>query len=153
MTWAALSLADVVISTGGIGPTADDLTTETVAEGVRELDSDDAVWILEDLPKEEQAEILDQLPLSALVREALEGGTSRPARIVDTVRHQNRGELSSLAGTGFSAQAVFVGPSMSKPAMPIKCAGRLVASRLAPSPTIWGLLISTPNRFARAESP
>jgi nicotinamide-nucleotide amidase len=34
MTWAwreALELADVVISTGGLGPTADDLTTETVA--------------------------------------------------------------------------------------------------------------------------
>jgi nicotinamide-nucleotide amidase len=35
LAWAwrkALSLADVVISTGGIGPTVDDLTTETVAE-------------------------------------------------------------------------------------------------------------------------
>src|SRR2546423_11437189 len=40
----------------------DELATETVAEGVRELDSDDAVYILEDLPKDEQAEILDQLP-------------------------------------------------------------------------------------------
>src|SRR5260370_37406981 len=32
--WAwrtAISLSDVVISTGGIGPTADDLTTETIA--------------------------------------------------------------------------------------------------------------------------
>jgi len=54
-------------------------------------------------------EILEQLPLSALVREALvEGGTSRPARIVDTVRHQNRGDLVSLAAAGFSAQAVFM---------------------------------------------
>jgi EAL and modified HD-GYP domain-containing signal transduction protein len=54
-------------------------------------------------------EILDQLPLSALVREALlDGGTSRPARIVETVRHQNRGELGALAGAGFSAQAVFM---------------------------------------------
>jgi magnesium transporter len=42
----------------------DELPTETVAEGVRELDSDDAVYILEDLPKDEQAEILDQLPQS-----------------------------------------------------------------------------------------
>jgi len=33
-----------------------------VAEGVRELDSDDAVAILADLPKEEQTEILEQLP-------------------------------------------------------------------------------------------
>jgi EAL and modified HD-GYP domain-containing signal transduction protein len=54
------------------------------------------------------AEIIAQLPLSALVREALEGGASRPARIVDTARHQNRGDLSSLAGTGFTAQAVFM---------------------------------------------
>lgn len=53
-------------------------------------------------------EIIDQLPLSTLVREALQGGASRPARIVDTVRHQNRGDLTSLAGTGFTAQAVFV---------------------------------------------
>jgi EAL and modified HD-GYP domain-containing signal transduction protein len=54
-------------------------------------------------------EILDQLPLTALVREALlQGGTSQPARIVETVRHQNRGDLSSLAAAGFSAQAVFV---------------------------------------------
>ncbi|MGB9368556.1 MAG: magnesium transporter [Xanthobacteraceae bacterium] len=40
----------------------EELPAETVAEGVRELDSDDAVYILEDLPKEEQAEILEQLP-------------------------------------------------------------------------------------------
>ena len=53
-------------------------------------------------------EIIAQLPLSALVREALQGGASRPARIVDTARHQNRGDLASLAGTGFTAQAVFM---------------------------------------------
>lgn len=53
-------------------------------------------------------EILEQLPLSALVREALKGGASQPARIVDTVRHQNRGDLRSLAAAGFSAQAVFM---------------------------------------------
>src|SRR4051812_4613430 len=47
----------------------DELPTETVAEGVRELDSDDAVAILEDLPKDEQNEILEQLP--ALERVAL----------------------------------------------------------------------------------
>ncbi len=40
----------------------DELPTETVAEGVRELDSDDAVYILEDLPQDEQKEILEQLP-------------------------------------------------------------------------------------------
>ncbi len=35
---------------------------QTVAEGVRDIESDDAVAILEDMPKEEQAEILGQLP-------------------------------------------------------------------------------------------
>jgi magnesium transporter len=40
----------------------EELEPETVAEGVRDLDSDDAVYILEDLPKAEQAEILEQLP-------------------------------------------------------------------------------------------
>jgi magnesium transporter len=40
----------------------DELPTETVAQGVRDLDSDDAVAILKDLPKEEQSEILRQLP-------------------------------------------------------------------------------------------
>src|SRR3954466_7830596 len=39
----------------------DELPPATVAEGVRDLDSDDAVYILEDLPKEDQAEILEQL--------------------------------------------------------------------------------------------
>ena len=47
----------------------EELPAETVAEGVRDLDSDDAVYILEDLPKEDQAEILGQLP--ALERVAL----------------------------------------------------------------------------------
>jgi magnesium transporter len=41
----------------------EELAPETVAEGVRDLDSDDAVYILEDLPKEDQEEILDQLPV------------------------------------------------------------------------------------------
>src|SRR5262245_66528263 len=40
----------------------EELPPATVAEGVRELDSDDAVAILADLPKDEQAEILEQLP-------------------------------------------------------------------------------------------
>ena len=40
----------------------DELPAETVAEGVREIDSDDAAYILEDLPQREQDEILDQLP-------------------------------------------------------------------------------------------
>ncbi|MEJ0076370.1 MAG: magnesium transporter [Alphaproteobacteria bacterium] len=45
----------------------EELPAETVAEGVRDLDSDDAVYILEDLPKEEQAEILEQLSPSERV--------------------------------------------------------------------------------------
>jgi len=53
-------------------------------------------------------EILDQLPLTALVRDALEGSASQPARIVETVRHQSRGDLVSLAAAGFSAQSVFM---------------------------------------------
>jgi magnesium transporter len=48
----------------------EELPPRTVAEGVREMDSDDAVYLLEDLPKEDQAEILDQLP--APERSALE---------------------------------------------------------------------------------
>ncbi len=40
----------------------EELPPATVAEGVRELESDDAVYILEDLPEAEQAEILEQLP-------------------------------------------------------------------------------------------
>jgi len=48
----------------------EELPAETVAEGVRQMDSDDAVYILEDLPKEEQTEILEQLP--APERTALE---------------------------------------------------------------------------------
>ncbi|MFN3351494.1 magnesium transporter [Pseudorhodoplanes sp.] len=40
----------------------EELGPETVAEGVRELDSDDAVYILEDLDRQEQVEILNQLP-------------------------------------------------------------------------------------------
>jgi magnesium transporter len=40
----------------------EELPAQTVAEGVRELESDDAVAILEDLPQDEQREILEQLP-------------------------------------------------------------------------------------------
>jgi magnesium transporter len=40
----------------------EELPPRTVAEGVRDLDSDDAVAILADLPQAERAEILEQLP-------------------------------------------------------------------------------------------
>jgi magnesium transporter len=39
----------------------EELSPETVAEGVRDLDSDDAVYILEDLDEADRAKILDQL--------------------------------------------------------------------------------------------
>jgi len=39
-----------------------ELPAETVAEGVRALESDDAVAILADLPTDEQTEVLEQLP-------------------------------------------------------------------------------------------
>jgi magnesium transporter len=54
----------------------EELPPETVAEGVRDLDSDDAVAILEDLTKEDQAEILDQLP--AVERIALKRSLDYP---------------------------------------------------------------------------
>lgn len=40
----------------------EELTPHTVAEGVRDIDSDDAVAILEDMPHADRAEVLDQLP-------------------------------------------------------------------------------------------
>lgn len=46
----------------------EELPSGTLAEGVRDLDSDDAVYILEDLPKDEQAEILGQLPIPERIR-------------------------------------------------------------------------------------
>ncbi|HEY7459911.1 MAG TPA: magnesium transporter [Xanthobacteraceae bacterium] len=53
-----------------------DMPAEAVAEGVRELDSDNAVYLLKDLPEENQAEILDQLPASE--RTALERSLRYP---------------------------------------------------------------------------
>src|SRR5215831_14796981 len=64
--FAALTEVDDTVR----GEILEELEPETVAEGVRDMDSDDAVYILEDLPKEEQAEILEQLP--APERTALE---------------------------------------------------------------------------------
>lgn len=45
----------------------DELLPETVAEGVRELESDDAVELLETLDQDEQEEILEKLPLKERV--------------------------------------------------------------------------------------
>ncbi len=42
----------------------EELPAETVAEGMRDLDSDDAVYILEDMDEADKAEILDKMPAS-----------------------------------------------------------------------------------------
>ncbi len=52
------------------------LSPKQVAEGVRDLDSDDAVTLLEDLEPEEQAEILAELP--PVERAAVERGLEYP---------------------------------------------------------------------------
>jgi magnesium transporter len=44
------------------GEILEELPPRTVAEGVREIESDDAVAILADLPRDEQTQILEQLP-------------------------------------------------------------------------------------------
>lgn len=44
------------------------MPAEVIAEGVQELDSDDAVFLLEDLDEDEQEEILSQLPFTERVR-------------------------------------------------------------------------------------
>lgn len=44
------------------GEILEELQPATVAEGVRDLDSDDAVYILEDLDRQDQVDILNQLP-------------------------------------------------------------------------------------------
>ena len=54
----------------------EELPAKTVAEGVRDIESDDAVTILESLPQEEQAEILRELP--ALERVALTRSLNYP---------------------------------------------------------------------------
>jgi magnesium transporter len=54
----------------------EELSPRTLAEGVRELESDDAVTLLEDLDKAEQAEILEALP--AVERVALQRSLDYP---------------------------------------------------------------------------
>ncbi len=70
----------------------DELPPETVAEGVRELDSDDAVRILEDPAQEEQEEILDQLPLPSASRSRAASTTRkrRPAAACRTSSSPSR---------------------------------------------------------------
>ena len=54
----------------------EELPTETVAEGMRDLESDDAVAILEDLDREDQAEILEAM--SPVDRAALQRSLDYP---------------------------------------------------------------------------
>lgn len=54
----------------------DELSHETVAEGVRDLDTDDAVYILEDLDEADKQQVLDRLP--AAERIALQQGLDYP---------------------------------------------------------------------------
>jgi len=53
-------------------------------------------------------EVLKQLAVAPLIRQALADKTSQPGKILDTVRHQNRGDLTNVSGSGFSANQVFV---------------------------------------------
>ncbi len=54
----------------------EELETATVAEGVRDLESDDAVTILESLDDEDKADVLDRLP--AIERVALQRSLDYP---------------------------------------------------------------------------
>ncbi|MFT3696672.1 MAG: HDOD domain-containing protein [Kofleriaceae bacterium] len=53
-------------------------------------------------------DVLSELQIAPLVKQALEGGGSQAAKIMDTVRHQNRGDLAYVLGSGFTANQVFV---------------------------------------------
>ncbi len=54
----------------------EELSAETVAEGVRDLDTDDAVYILEDLDEADKQEVLDRL--TPTERIALQQGLDYP---------------------------------------------------------------------------
>jgi EAL and modified HD-GYP domain-containing signal transduction protein len=54
------------------------------------------------------AEVLKELAVAPLVRQALGDAGSQAGKILDTVRHQNRGDLSNVRDSGFSANQVFV---------------------------------------------
>ena len=54
------------------------------------------------------AEVLKELAIAPLVRQALADAGSQAGKILDTVRHQNRGDLTNVRGSGFSANQVFV---------------------------------------------
>jgi len=79
----------------------DELPPRAVAEGVRELESDDAVAILEDLPKAEQTEILEQLPASE--RSALTRGLEYPE---DSAGRRMQTEFIAAPATWNVGQAI-----------------------------------------------
>ncbi|PRD42271.1 magnesium transporter [Phyllobacterium phragmitis] len=62
--FAALTEVDEAIRLEIVGA----LPNDQIAEGVQELDSDDAVYILEDLDQEDQDEILAKLPFTERIR-------------------------------------------------------------------------------------
>jgi len=53
-------------------------------------------------------EVLKELAVAPVVRQALADTGSQAGKILDTVRHQNRGDMSNVRGSGFSANQVFV---------------------------------------------
>jgi EAL and modified HD-GYP domain-containing signal transduction protein len=52
--------------------------------------------------------IVEDIPVTALIRGALIGGTGSAAKIVDAARAQDQGDFAKVASTGFTAQKVFV---------------------------------------------
>jgi EAL and modified HD-GYP domain-containing signal transduction protein len=53
-------------------------------------------------------DVMAELHVAPLVKEALAGGNTPAAKILNTVRHQNRGDLAHVLGSGFSSNQVFV---------------------------------------------
>lgn len=64
----------------------EELPTETIAEGVHELEADDAVTILEDLPADEQQQVLESLPAGEAIalRRSLEYPENSAGRLMQT---------------------------------------------------------------------
>jgi magnesium transporter len=79
----------------------EELPPRTVAEGVRDLDSDDAVAILAHMPHEERAEILEQLP--ALERVALTRSLEYPE---DSAGRRMQTEFIAVASHWNVGQAI-----------------------------------------------
>lgn len=64
----------------------EELPTETIVEGVHELESDDAITILEDLPEAEQRQVLDALPAGERItlRRSLDYPENSAGRLMQT---------------------------------------------------------------------